>query len=46
LEVINREMPSTDFDDDFDTDAIKQKTRMRVAAWCPRWQGVFGTQGP
>jgi hypothetical protein len=46
LEVINREAPSTDFDDDFDTDAIKQKTRMRVAAWCPRWQGLFGTQGP
>ena len=46
LEVINREAPSTDFDDDFDTDAIKQKTRMRVAAWCPRWQGVWGTQGP
>jgi hypothetical protein len=46
LEVINREAPTTDFDDDFDTDAIKQKTRMRVAAWCPRWQGLFGTQGP
>ena len=46
LQVVNREAPTTDFDDDFDTDAIKQKTRMRVAAWCPRWQGVWGTQGP
>jgi hypothetical protein len=45
-EFINREKPSTDFDDDFDTDAIKQKTRMRVTAWCPRWQGVWGTAGP
>lgn len=46
LTVIHREKPSTDFDDDFDTDAIKQKTRLRMAAACPRWQGVFGTQGP
>ena len=46
LEVIHRERPSTDFDDDFDTDAIKQKTRLRISAWCPRWQGVWGTQGP
>ncbi len=46
LQVLHRERPTTDFDDDFDTDAIKQKTRLRMSAWCPRWQGVWGTQGP
>lgn len=46
LEVIMREAASTSIDSDFDTDAVKQKTRMRMAAWCPRWQGVWGTQGP
>jgi len=46
LTVFDREKPSTDFDDDFDTDAIKQKTRMRMSAYCPRWQGLFGTNAP
>lgn len=46
LMLIDREKPSTDFDDDFDTDALKQKTRMRVTAGCPQWQGVWGTSGP
>lgn len=46
LTFFNREKPSTDFDDDFDTDAVKQKTRMRVSAFCPRWQGVWGTNAP
>ena len=44
--VWHRERPNTDFDDDFDTDAIKQKTRCRLTASCNRWQGVWGTQGP
>ena len=46
LTVFNREAPSTRFDDDFDTDAIKQKTRMRMSAFCPRWQSTFGSNGP
>lgn len=46
LMVFHRERPSTDFDDDFDTDAIKQKTRLRMSAGATRWQGVWGTQGP
>jgi hypothetical protein len=46
LRVYHRERPHTDFDDDFDTDAIKQKTRMRTSAGASRWQGVWGTQGP
>lgn len=46
LRVYHREKPTTDFDDDFDTDAIKQKTRLRMSAGATRWQGVWGTQGP
>lgn len=46
LVVYHRERPSTDFDDDFDTDAIKQKTRLRMSAGATRWQGTWGTQGP
>lgn len=46
LTVLHRERPNTDFDDDFDTDAIKQKTRCRATAGSPQWQGVWGTQGP
>lgn len=46
LTVFMREAPNTDFDDDFDTDAVKQKTRMRISAFCPRWQGTWGTNAP
>jgi len=46
LKFISRERPSTDFDDDFDTDAIKQKTRCRMTSGAARWQGAWGTQGP
>lgn len=46
LTVINREKPNTDFDDDFDTDAIKQKTRCRATSGSPQWQGVWGSNGP
>lgn len=46
LTVWMREKPNTDFDDDFDTDAVKQKTRMRMSASCFRWQGSFGSNGP
>jgi hypothetical protein len=46
LTVWMREKPNTDFDDDFDTDAVKQKTRMRMSASCFRWQGTFGSNGP
>ena len=46
LRVYHRIRPETDFDDDFDTDAIKQKTRLRMSAGATRWQGVWGTQGP
>jgi len=46
LRVYHRERPTTEFDDDFDTDAIKQKTRLRMSAGATRWQGVWGTLGP
>jgi hypothetical protein len=46
LRVYMREKPKSDFDDDFDSDAIKQKTRFRMSAGATRWQGVWGTQGP
>ena len=46
LRVYHRERPKTIFDDDFDSDALKQKTRLRMSAGATRWQGVWGTQGP
>jgi hypothetical protein len=46
LRVYHRERPKTLFDDDFDSDALKQKTRLRMSAGATRWQGVWGTQGP
>lgn len=46
LRVYHRERAKTDFDDDFDSDALKQKTRLRISAGSTRWQGVWGTSGP
>lgn len=46
LRVYHRERAKTDFDDDFDTDALKQKTRLRMSAGSTRWQGVWGSMGP
>lgn len=46
LTFYTREAPHTSFDDDFDTDAIKQKTRMRISSGAAQWQGTFGTNGP
>lgn len=44
--VYHRERAHTSFDDDFDSDALKQKTRLRISAGATRWQGLWGTQGP
>jgi hypothetical protein len=46
LVVYHREKPKTTFDDDFDSDALKQKIRFRMSAGATRWQGLWGTQGP
>ena len=42
----NRMKAKTDFDDDFDADAVKQKTIMRCSATAEDWRGLWGTQGP
>lgn len=41
-----RMKPVTDFDDDFDTGALKQKSTMRFTALPTNWLGVFGSNGP
>ena len=46
LRVYHRERAKTEFDDDFDSDALKQKTRLRISAGSTRWQGTWGTSGP
>ena len=46
LRVYHRERAHTDFDDDFDSDALKQKIRLRISAGTTRWQGVWGSNGP
>lgn len=46
LNVFIREAPNTSFDDDFDTDGIRQKTRMRMSAGATDWYGTFGSNGP
>lgn len=39
LKVYMRQAPKDSFDDDFDTDAIKQKTTMRMSAGATDWLG-------
>lgn len=41
-----RMKPVTDFDDDFDTGALKQKSTMRFTALPTNWLGTFGSNGP
>ena len=45
LNVFIREAPNTSFDDDFDTDGIRQKTRTRMSAGATDWYGTFGSNG-
>lgn len=44
--VYMRQQPKMTFDDDFDTDALKQKTTMRMSAGATDWPGVWGSDGP
>jgi hypothetical protein len=44
--VYMRQQPKMTFDDDFDTDALKQKTTMRMSAGATDWIGVWGSNGP
>jgi hypothetical protein len=46
LKFIMRQAPKMTYDDDFDTDAIKQKTTMRIAAGATDWLGTWGSNGP
>lgn len=46
LKFIWRKKPDMDYDDDFDTDALKQKSKMRFAAGADHWLGVWGSNGP
>lgn len=46
MNVFIRETPNTSFDDDFDTDGIRQKTRTRMSAGATDWYGTFGSNGP
>jgi hypothetical protein len=46
MKVYIRQAPKTSYDDDFDTDAIKQKTTMRMSAGATDWLGTWGSNGP
>ena len=46
LKFMWRKKPDMDYDDDFDTDALKQKSKMRFAAGASHWLGTWGSNGP
>jgi len=41
-----RKTVDTDYDDDFDTQAVKMLTFMRIAAGATHWIGTWGSNGP
>lgn len=43
--VYMRQNPEDEFDEDFDTGAIKQKTTMRMSAGATDWLGTWGSNG-
>lgn len=45
LKVFMRQAPKDSFDDDFDTDAIKQKVTMRMSAGATDWLGTWASNG-
>lgn len=46
LRFYNRAPLSQDFDDDFDTDAVKHVAKQRFSAGCFNWLGTWGSNGP
>lgn len=46
LKFYRREAVNTDMDDDFDTDALKQKVRTRFSVGPANWLGTWGSNGP
>lgn len=45
MKVFMRQAPKDSFDDDFDTDAIKQKVTMRMSAGATDWLGTWASNG-
>jgi hypothetical protein len=45
LTVFMRQNPEDEFDEDFDTGAMKQKTTMRMSAGATDWLGTWGSNG-
>jgi hypothetical protein len=45
LTVFMRQNPEDEFDEDFDTGAMKQKTTMRMSAGASDWLGTWGSNG-
>jgi uncharacterized protein VirK/YbjX len=41
-----RKSIDTDYDDDFDSQAVKMLTYMRIAAGATHWIGTWGSNGP
>lgn len=46
LTCFMRQNPEDEFDEDFDTGAMKQKTTMRLSAGASDWLGTWGSNGP
>jgi len=46
LKFLWRMKPVMDYDDDFDTGALKEKSTMRFTAFPANWYGVWGSNGP
>ena len=46
LKVFERKQLDEDYDDDFDTDATKQKAKMRFSVGASHWMGTWGSNGP
>ena len=44
LTVFMRQNPEDEFDEDFDTGAMKQKTTMRMSAGATDWLGTWGSE--
>lgn len=46
LKFFWRHKPDSDYDDDFDTQALKQISKMRFSVGATHWLGTWGSNGP
>jgi hypothetical protein len=46
LKFFRRKPVDVDYDDDFDTDSIKQKSKTRFSVGASHWMGIWGSNGP